>query len=420
MTIDFQAGYTKPGADLPLTHARILHDGNRIRPQVITASAELGGYPGFAADRGDTVDRWRPFENTLGEQADPALGGYVAFNTTYDPVTRILTDNTNSSQHTFSLSGIPLPAGETVFGVRVRRRQSEFVRITAGPGNLATFNLFTGTVVSSSATVTAGIAPLGGDRFELRINVALAASIPSALLQVNMLSPTGSAVYVGGSGSVVVERFCLHSSLATLAYDTFQDQSCDVFALAAHNLGSGAGRISFQQDSNRDGVWSSIGDLEPSTDAPIFFIFSPISSSRWRIQVSRAVLPEIGVFRVGKLLQMERPIYGGVSPARMNRNTEVLGNMSGTGQLLGRSRKRTTLSANFSWSNLTYPWVRANLDGPEGLIQSAEVEPAFIAWRPDLVGDVDYLMRAATQAPAAMGTRNLWSFAMSGEALSYE
>ena len=210
------------------------------------------------------------------------------------------------------------------------------------------------------------------------------------------------------------------TTTATLAYTLASAQEADCFAIAAHNLGTIGGTITFQHDSNGDGTWTTIGSVSPTDDSPILFLFDPITSDEWRIQVSVGAVPEIGVFRIAKALQMERPFYGGFAPARMNRNAQVLGNMSGSGELLGRSRKRTTLSSSYSWQHLSYDWVRANLDGTSGLIQSAEIDPVFIAWRPSEVQDVDYVMRASTEAPSAMGLRDLFTFSMSGEAYAYE
>ena len=150
------------------------------------------------------------------------------------------------------------------------------------------------------------------------------------------------------------------------------------------------------------------------------FFFAPVTSLRWRVRVQRCVLPEIGVVRVGSSLVMQRSFYGGFTPSAMARNTEVIGNQSGSGELLGRSRKRTTLNIQMPWENLTYSWVRSNLDGPNGLIQSAEAEPMFAAWRPSENSDVAYIMRAETTPPVAQGVSDLWSFSMSGEVHAYE
>ena len=207
---------------------------------------------------------------------------------------------------------------------------------------------------------------------------------------------------------------------ASLRFDTATPEAAECIAIAAHNLGTTGTSILFEHDSNNNGTWVPIGSLAPADDSPIMFFFNSITSDRWRITLTSDTLPEVGVLRIGVPLVFERPFYSGFTPARMNRATELRGNMSNTGELLGRSKKRTVLSEGYQWQNLTYAWVRANLDGPNGVIQSVEVDSAFMAWRPELTEDVSYIMRAQTGAPAAMGMRDLWSFDMSGEVYSYE
>lgn len=207
---------------------------------------------------------------------------------------------------------------------------------------------------------------------------------------------------------------------ATLAYEMASAQEADCFAIAAHNLGTIGATLTLQHDSNGDDTWTTIGAVAPADDSPILFIFEPITSDKWRIQVSGGDTPEVGVFRVAKALQMERPFYGGFAPTPMSRNTEVRGNLSGSGQLLGRSKERTTLSSSYTWKNLSYDWVVANLGGKNGLIISVEDEPVFIAWRPFDVGDCDYVMNPKTSSPQAQGVRDLFDFSMSGDALAYE
>jgi hypothetical protein len=193
-----------------------------------------------------------------------------------------------------------------------------------------------------------------------------------------------------------------------------------MFAIAAHNLGSGIARITLEHDSDANDTWTALGVVTPTDNSPILFFFVPVTSARWRVTVDRGVMPEIGVWRMGRALQMTQPFYAGHTPSRMDRNVQILGNLSGSGELLGRSIKRSTLNASYPFSHLKYDWVRANLDGPDGLIQNAEIEPMFVAWRPGETQDVAYLMEAQTSPPEPMGMRDFWTFSLSGSAFSYE
>ena len=60
MGVIFQSGYTLPGGDEPLTHARIAHSGTWVTQGVITASTTATGYYASAPDNSLTYEKWSP------------------------------------------------------------------------------------------------------------------------------------------------------------------------------------------------------------------------------------------------------------------------------------------------------------------------------------------------------------------------
>lgn len=421
MTVAYESGYTLPSGDLPLNHARIVHDGNRVDVQTVSTTSEQSSYPAVSANAGGTVDRWRPFANLL---ASPSNLGDTDEWTPSDVTVlsdgQTIDDGTATGAKSISQS-VTYTAEEYVLSVDVERSTLRYVVVYLNDGGIksAEFDLFDDAAVTlTTGGATGRSVRLGKNRYRLIVSATTSAGAGSA--SVFFRETSGTASYTGANNTVKIERAVLHKSEASITYDLFDAQDCDVFAIAAHNLGTTGATVSFEHDSNDDDTWTALGTLSPTDNSPIMFIFVPITSAKWRVGVSGGVLPEIGVWRVAKALQMERPFYGGFAPTPMARKTEVRGNISGSGELLGRSRKRTVLSASYEWSNLTYAWVRANLDGPDGLIQALETEPAFLAWRPSVTQDVDYIMRGGASAPQASGQRDLFTFSMSGEAYSYE
>lgn len=176
--------------------------------------------------------------------------------------------------------------------------------------------------------------------------------------------------------------------------------------------------VTIQRDNSG---FVDIDSVTPTNDSPVMFLFDSVASgAKVRINGTGSGKPSIYNIMVGNPLKMQRSFYGGYSPARLNRKTEVIGNVSGSGELLGRSKRRTILQGSYTWENLTKTWVDANLEGPSGAIISLEDKQAYIAWRPDDEGDCDYIMRAQSQAPQAQGIKNLWSYSFSAEVHSYE
>lgn len=403
-------------------YARILHDGNRFVVRSVTASDEVSPYLGSSANAGDTVDRWRPFANEVEQPRDLNGSGWTPLRVTVGTDGQTITETTDNASHlmqqsyTFSAVTYVMAAKFKLIGGR------KDIRINASDGT----NIFVtdtrveqGDTTDTANVIESSLVFLGDDTYLVRMTFTAAAG--AGTLNFYMLDDNRNVTYAGDvTQSIKILETSLHESSASLRYDLYHAQAGDCIAIAAHNLWSSGGRITIEHDSNEDDTWTTIDTLTPADNSPIMFFFDTVTSVRWRISVDRGALPEIGVFRVGSALKFERPFYSGFTVPRMSRNTEVLGNISGSGELLGRSKKRTTLNASYSWSNLTYTWVRANLDGSDGLIQSAEVSPLFVAWRPSETQDVEYLMRASVQAPQAQGVRDLHNFSMSGEVHAYE
>lgn len=59
MGVVFEAGYTLPGADEPLTHARIAHSGNWLTGGTITASSTATGFFADGPDNSLTYEKWK-------------------------------------------------------------------------------------------------------------------------------------------------------------------------------------------------------------------------------------------------------------------------------------------------------------------------------------------------------------------------
>jgi hypothetical protein len=415
MGVATEAGYSWTDGK----HARLLHEGNRLQIKTITATEDSGSTADLA-DNDLTRDRWVPFSNELLNPDAFDADDWTATNVTVASDGKTIAETTDSGEHDLS-QAFTFTAEEHVVAFKVERQTVPEVQLRANDGTstfTCFFDLRDGTVGTASGC-TGRIVDLGGGEFLLSIRFTPAAA--TGVVELLLSDGTEAVSYAGATTNTIkLLRGYVHVSSASLRLDTFAAQEASCFAIAAHNLGAAGARIAFEHDSNGDDTWTEIGSIEPDDDSSIMFFFDPVTSDRWRITVDRGVLPEIGVVRVGAPLVFERPFYAGFSPAAMSRGTEVIGNMSRTGELLGRSIKRTILREEYPWQNLSYDWVRANLDGPRGVIQSVEARAAFIAWRPSEADDASYIMRASPGVPQASGSRDLWSFSMSAEVYAYE
>lgn len=219
--------------------------------------------------------------------------------------------------------------------------------------------------------------------------------------------------------SLTYEKWQPTALPATWETDFGSALACDYCCIAGHNMGTKGNTLEVQYDNA--GFVDVITATAITDDSPIYCIFEPETRQKFRIRITNGTVPDIGVIRFGSSLQMERPFYGGFVPPRMNRMVEVIGNKSEGGEFLGRTVIRSGVRAKYSWDNLTYAWVRTNLDTTTGLIQSMESEPIFLTWRSASEQDVEYLWsKAAVPGPAISGVRDLMSFSLEGTGHGYE
>jgi hypothetical protein len=417
MTIATEAGYTWTDGK----NARLLHAGNKLPVKSISASDEAVSGSAQLVNNGATRDRWVPFANAVDDASDLGEGTWTAVRLTVASDGQTLAETTDNNTH-FIQQAFPFSTADWVVAAKVQRQTVPEIRLYATDGTTVFtcfFDLRDGSVGTASAGVTGSIVDLGNDQFLCAMSFS--AAFGSGSVQLDLSDGSEGLSYAGDTANTLrVLEVVAHEASSTLRLDTFGARQATCFAIGAHTLGTSAARVHLEHDSNGDDTWTTIGTVTPADDSAIMFFFDAITSDRWRIRVDRGALPEVGVMWVGDPLTMQRPLYAGMSPARMNRQTEVIGNVSRTGELLGRSVKRTTLSENFDFVRLTYDWVRANLDGPNGAIQALEADVGFIAWRPELTQDASFIMRATTTPPAAMGLINLWTFGIRGEVYSYE
>lgn len=163
----------------------------------------------------------------------------------------------------------------------------------------------------------------------------------------------------------------------------------------------------------------------PTDDSPMMFIFTPednVTSVRLDIRDpdETGVNAKLSVVRTGQAMQMPRPVYQSASPARFNRNVTRVTNRSTTNEMLGTHVVRNSLSSEYSWSNIDQDFV---YDEWHDFMIAADVESAFIAWRPDpdeeYAADVDYILEPTVSVGGFTGSKRM-SVSLSGTVRAWE
>jgi hypothetical protein len=417
-TVAFEGGYSLPGGDEPLAHARILHKGNRFLPMTFVAAHEATGNDGTAANDALTDEFWVPFDNNITQPLDFGHSDWAASNVTVASDGQTLTETTDTGVHNIRQNHT-FVADEQILSFEIQRETVPEIQALAWDGTTAYscyFDLRDGTV-GTALNATGNIVDLGDGKFTCSIRFTPAAA--AGYFDLRLANGSESNNYTGStSNTIKVLRADANKSSGWCTITLPQAEAGDCFCIAGHNVGSRGGQFTFEHDSDENGSYTQIGSATPTDDGPVMFIHEGITSSRWRLVVRYCGGPRIAVIRVGKLLQMERPFYGGFSPVHMARKTRLAGTMSEGGRWLGRTVVSYGLNASYNWTNLTDTWVRANLDGKTGLIQSIEEEPFFIAWRSSEFNDCDYAWTLGpVQPPVYSGLTDRMTFGIQGEAL---
>lgn len=230
-------------------------------------------------------------------------------------------------------------------------------------------------------------------------------------------STTDAAYFANGpANSLTYEKWKATALAATWEYDHGAAALCDYCVIGAHNMGTNGNTLQIQYWNGAS--WTGVIPATAITDdMEIMAIFGQQTRQRWRISISGGSIPEIGVIKFGKAMQMERPIYGGHAPLHMARQTVLRSNQSDTGEFLGRTKQRVQLGSTFSFANLTAAWVRANW---RPFQKAIETEPFFIAWRPQDFSEVALCQSDAVPIPQNMGVRDLMSVEMQVRARAYD
>ena len=217
------------------------------------------------------------------------------------------------------------------------------------------------------------------------------------------------------------ERYKLSLSPPTITIvNSFGGMSFDYIAIGSHSLAG----CTIHIHSSSDGItWDEI--VAPTSivdNNAIMFMFLPEFKSQCRLTitgvVSEFVSPKtIGHIKIGQLLKMHRPIYGGHSPITLSLNNVTKPAVSEKGQWLGASIQRRGMKTKFSWKNIDPAWYRTYF---QSFVDSEPTaNPFFIAWSPFKHSDeVGYCLASSDIKPTNSGTRNYMDVSLSVDGFS--
>lgn len=197
---------------------------------------------------------------------------------------------------------------------------------------------------------------------------------------------------------------------AAIEYLLPANTNIDTICIGSHNISSVGGDFEILYHPADTGVFIQISpDITPINNNSIMIhLGSAVSARRLQIKIKNANGSfYIGSVYAGIALQMQRPFFGGHTPAVLARQADYYSSMSESGNFIGVEVRRRALESSAAWKNITDTWYRTYF---VPFLASAEILPFYFAWNLlQYPTDVAYCKNITNIAPSYSGQRDLMS-----------
>lgn len=202
------------------------------------------------------------------------------------------------------------------------------------------------------------------------------------------------------------EKYKPASTPVTIDIDAGQAEECDYLGIVAN--GQGTVTLSYKIDAVN---YEAAIEFTPASNSISLALFAPVVARYWRITFT--AVESITNIKLGKVLEMQRGIYGGHSPLPLSAKTVRKGNISETGQWLGRTVQRRGFATSYAWQNLSAPWYRQYF---QPFVEHSETGTFYISWHPEKHADeVGFCWCQNDIQPSNQGVINFMSVSMQVE-----
>lgn len=166
--------------------------------------------------------------------------------------------------------------------------------------------------------------------------------------------------------------------------DLDNPETVNCLVIARHNLGTLGlnGRLRLWRTGAS--VWDVVVNLTPKDNGPIVVAFRPTEVTRIQLQIFTGGFPIVGVWMVGRAIEMERPLRASMQPVALSRQTDVTPQISNNGQLLSQVKVRKGVQVAPEWNHLSGAFYRSTL---KPLARAMPGTPFGFIWNPEYAPD---------------------------------
>ena len=192
-----------------------------------------------------------------------------------------------------------------------------------------------------------------------------------------------------------------------IRYTLPSNNNVDTICIGAHNLSTGNYTVTAYYRTTDGGTLIAFDSVTPvNNNAIMFHTSNAVSAKVIEVHISNGSGASfIGSVYAGIAMQMQRPFFGGHTPAVLARKADYFSSDTESGNFIGVEVRRRALESDASWKNITDDWYRIYF---VEFLASAEVLPFYFAWNLlQYPNDVSYCKNITNITPVYSGTRDL-------------
>jgi hypothetical protein len=165
----------------------------------------------------------------------------------------------------------------------------------------------------------------------------------------------------------------------TLTISFASAQAVNYFGVMGHNLGTEGITIKLQYSTASPISWVTLFTISPTDNLCLFrYDVTGATAADWRIELTNCTADTLmAILSFGAALATPSGIRAPFKPVNLNRDKDILNNVSEGGQFAGRSVISDGYKVEIKQAAVDPAWIETNYDA---LMDWIEVSPFFFSW----------------------------------------
>lgn len=192
---------------------------------------------------------------------------------------------------------------------------------------------------------------------------------------------------------------------ATLSVTLAAPVECDTAAILGHTLGTAGAAVYIEW---YDGTaWVAAFSIVPTNDRDIVVLFGGQLSAQWRLRITGATAPSIGIVMIGPRLLVPGGVVDGYIPTNLSKTVELSPSITIQGQYVGTFVQRLGTTTSITLTQQRRDWIEG--DARPFIDHFNQGSPFVWMGCPALLpDDMAYCWRSGQTLTASYGPGAVW------------